>query len=424
MRLYYERLDAYTSYDLAWLGPIVYPLTLALIAQVIIYADIFRSRWGRKVLPLPRPTLLKGDSEVNTTPDTRIDAVTVVIMLAESIFAVACIAQCIINFDHKGFVGGGSACDLQAFYATYYNFSSIALSAYGLSIGCAFVVSQGRSPWLRLGRLLAGGSAIHAAALLLASLPLTGVGGYQFSQVRLRGFVGLAPPDPSPAHARPARAVTRAAPRTHPRAGFHLRAPPPAQDYCMYRVEGGFFSALLLSAYAVCGLVVVASARKLLHWASDQSADTDAQRRFRRGARRLAVGTTVYFFAINLTSVVIALLFLANGAVLTTPQWPVYGFQAIILHSNQLFVPILFGWQWRRYMHAALSFGEPGSCTSALQEPIKPADESVQSPPPSPPSSDRPAETIVSVPSDPAPDGDAVEAIDSADHLTLEDVAA
>eukprot|EP00966_Prymnesium_polylepis_P067478 1567056-Prymnesium_polylepis.1 len=108
-RLYFDALKTYQSYDDAWLGPILYPLSLALIAQAIIYADLLKHRLsGKPFLPGAR----QGPS------DSRVETTVLFVMFAESFFAVACIWQCTNNFSARAFVGGSDACDLQAFYAT------------------------------------------------------------------------------------------------------------------------------------------------------------------------------------------------------------------------------------------------------------------------------------------------------------------
>ena len=56
-----------------------------------------------------------------------------------------------------------------------------------------------------------------------------------------------------------------------------------------------------------------------------------------------------------LTSLVIIGLYWANGGVFDSPQWRVYGAQAIILHSNQLVVPLLVGMWWRPVMNAVVA---------------------------------------------------------------------
>ena len=63
-RLHYSGLANYQSYDLAWLGPIVYPLTLGLVAQLFIYVDLIlhrccptlRHRYTKKASAAARPS--------------------------------------------------------------------------------------------------------------------------------------------------------------------------------------------------------------------------------------------------------------------------------------------------------------------------------------------------------------------------------
>ena len=75
-------------------------------------------------------------------------------------------------------------------------------------------------------------------------------------------------------------------------------------------------------------------------------------------AYKLLLGSAGYLCAAWLTTCVIAFLWIFNGAVYDSAQWRVYGAQAIILHSNQLFTPLLFGWLWRHAMQAVISHSD------------------------------------------------------------------
>merc|ERR1719382_699595 len=123
MGKHYEDLDSYKSYDFQWLGPILYPLTLAILCQLMVFSDMIRhSCTGSATSCLvPRTARLKGTAP---PPDARVTSLVLIVILSESSFAVLCLAQCIINYSTRSFYGGSSACDLQAFYATYYSFSS------------------------------------------------------------------------------------------------------------------------------------------------------------------------------------------------------------------------------------------------------------------------------------------------------------
>ena len=63
----------------------------------------------------------------------------------------------------------------------------------------------------------------------------------------------------------------------------------------------------------------------------------------------------LYYAASWLTTLVLVALYWANGRVFDSPQWRVYGAQAIILHSNQLVVPLLVGFWFRHLLNALLA---------------------------------------------------------------------
>jgi len=75
----------------------------------------------------------------------------------------------------------------------------------------------------------------------------------------------------------------------------------------------------------------------------------------RRSARRLFAACALYYAASWLTTLVLVALYWANRRVFDSPQWRVYGAQAIILHSNQLVVPLLVGFWFRHLLNALLA---------------------------------------------------------------------
>lgn len=99
-RVHYEALESYHSYDAAWLGPILFPLSFAIAAQLFVYADCLRQQRG------------------TAKKSWVVDSAVFCIMLAETVFAVLCITSCIINRVNRAYVGGAGACDYQAFYAS------------------------------------------------------------------------------------------------------------------------------------------------------------------------------------------------------------------------------------------------------------------------------------------------------------------
>ena len=325
-REHYDALSTYESYSLAWLAPIFYPLALACAAQILIVVDICRRRSGKPFLPLPRFVRAHFAEPGSIRIDPRLDAVVVTILAAEVVFAWACIVQCITNYHSKRFVGTENACDVQAWYATYYVFSAIGLAAYGILLGYHLIrtgdaslpCQSSLSPKSILPHLLPG-VLIHAMAALFASLPLFGLKGYMF-----------------------------------------------ATDYCMFNIEAPLFSSLILSyfglAVAAVAFAAVSATRSVGGSAAGGSAaggsaaggSASGGRSPTRTSLRLLVVTSVYLSIAWLTTCVIAAMWMANGKVYGSAEWRIYGAQAIILHSNQLFTPLLFGYLWRYCMQAVL----------------------------------------------------------------------
>ena len=162
-RVHYSALADYHSYDLAWLGPITFPLAVALIAQLSVYLSLLRGRFSR----------------VGKAPDPSpvIQGAVLMILAAETIFGVLCIVQCIINWSHRAFVGGADWCDAQAHYSSYYIYAGMGLCTFGIVVGC-YVRVHGSA---NLGIVLGAGLTVHAVALALASLPRMGAGAYLFA---------------------------------------------------------------------------------------------------------------------------------------------------------------------------------------------------------------------------------------------------
>merc|ERR1719163_273207 len=144
-----DALPSYESYDLQWLGPIVFPLSFAVPA--IAYTLFKIARDGT-------PTHAAGVFGAGIT-------------VCEAIFAVCCLIQCIANFASRSFSGGEDACRIQGFYATFYLFSSMPLAA------SASLATAGRVTSCRSASLLVAAS--FALGLLFAAFPLMGAGEYK-----------------------------------------------------------------------------------------------------------------------------------------------------------------------------------------------------------------------------------------------------
>eukprot|EP00965_Chrysotila_dentata_P246254 6207051-Pleurochrysis_carterae.AAC.3 len=182
-RNHYDALDDYTSYSLAWLAPILYPLTLAIVAQGFVLADVFYSNAGRRFLPqmsfLSRAGDDSGAKSSSRVPrmDPRLNLAALFIMVSEIIFAVCCIVQCSINYSNRAFVGTSTACDVQAIYATYYVFSAIGLAAFGIILGWRVVSVGDKAVLFKTSSICVAALLIHAVALFVALLPFFGLNG-------------------------------------------------------------------------------------------------------------------------------------------------------------------------------------------------------------------------------------------------------
>ena len=181
--VYYNGLSGYKSYDLAWLGPIVYPLTFAVIAQAAVFYDMARRSCcrGKKSLDWLVPRSARQETGAAAAPDARITLLVLIVMASEAIFAILCLVQCAINFTARSFPGGGGACDFQAFYATYYTFSSIGTFALAMVFGARAIITNGSCPLFKVPLIALSGVAVHGGALLIAALPLLGAGEYLFA---------------------------------------------------------------------------------------------------------------------------------------------------------------------------------------------------------------------------------------------------
>ena len=165
--VHYDGLSGYKSYDLAWLGPIVYPLTFAVIAQAVVFYDMSCCR-GKKRLDWLVPRSARQETGAAAPPDARITLLVLIVMASEATFAILCLVQCAINFTARSFPGGGGACDFQAFYATYYTFSSIGTFALAMVFGARAIITNGGCPLFKVPMIALSGVAVHGGAPLIA----------------------------------------------------------------------------------------------------------------------------------------------------------------------------------------------------------------------------------------------------------------
>ena len=314
--LHADALAAYRSYDAAIFAPVVYPLSFALLLQVLVYANILKHwRTGWPLLPACRSHSAKAalDAPPPRPNFLAVEAPTLLIMLSETIFGLCCIIQCATNFAQRHYVGGVAACELQGFYAAYYVFSSTALCAIAALAGAHVIraVSHDGSvpPSSRstAKAFVAAGIIAHVVAALVAALPL--IMGDKDS-----GFTYMF-----------------------------------AVDYCQHNVEStGYATLFLVWWLASFTVVVLAACRVARSSAEDRGAAA--------GATRMMLGIVAYFAFAWMPSVMLPLFhFGIGGAVASSPVGGIYGVQAIFLHTNQLAVPLLFGWRLREHMNGALA---------------------------------------------------------------------
>lgn len=304
LRVNYEALRNYRSYDAAWLGPIVFPLTFAIIAQCVVYSDIVRHRLGCKKKRNNKVSCIPtGGGDALPPPDLAVDLVSASCLVSETVFGVFCIVQCVINRSSEAFVGLDEACDFQGWYAAYYSFASCMLMTFAIVVGARITHTRGTCKYVtKPGFVASMGLLIHITAMFVASLPLLDVGEYLF-----------------------------------------------ATDYCMHNLEGPTMRGIFAVIYFVC-LSLIAGAVAVVVVGVRAPQQPPAGVVIDRRARCLLVGSATYFLVAFMPAITIVFLAMANGAVFDSPQWRVYGAQGIMLHLNQLVNPILFGCCWRYTM--------------------------------------------------------------------------
>eukprot|EP00419_Tripos_fusus_P043917 CAMPEP_0172822494 /NCGR_PEP_ID=MMETSP1075-20121228/16707_1 /TAXON_ID=2916 /ORGANISM="Ceratium fusus, Strain PA161109" /LENGTH=312 /DNA_ID=CAMNT_0013663489 /DNA_START=1 /DNA_END=939 /DNA_ORIENTATION=+ len=153
-----QRALAYSSYDLAWLTPVVFPLSMSLFTQGISWILLWRER-------------------LQTDPS--IGVLTGGLLLVETFFGVFCICSCLANFVTRDYVGGETACGFQGWYAGWYVFSQLPmLAAMGIITGQA--VRRGSDTLPSPKQCALGVIVVLIAAAFIAALPFLGVSHYSF----------------------------------------------------------------------------------------------------------------------------------------------------------------------------------------------------------------------------------------------------
>lgn len=144
--------------------------------------------------------------------------------------------------------------------------------------------------------VIVAGIAIHITAVLIAALPLLGFGGYLF-----------------------------------------------AVDFCMFDIESPLFTSLVLLYYfGSIGIM----------------AGTLVWERSKTGAPKSLLPAMLCYFVVawlSLALISFTYLFSKEGNVYDGPLRGEYGVMAITLHTNQLVVPLAFGYFWRYQQHASVA---------------------------------------------------------------------
>jgi len=208
-----------------------------------------------------------------------------------------------MNFYSRSFVGGYEACDFQAWYAAYYTFSSMASAAYGFVMTC-YLIASAAPRWIIVAVV---GALIHLVSIIIASLPLVGVGSYLF-----------------------------------------------AIDYCTHDVEGNFFATTYLIWYVGCITAIIVAIVRTRSWTKENKSNGVQGLHPSVYLVRLLAAFACYFVVAWSVSIIIVMCGLAEGNVYSSRLQRLYAAQAIIMHSNQLFVPLMFGGLWRHKILTSL----------------------------------------------------------------------
>jgi len=153
------RMHHYQSYDLAWLTPIVFPLTLAIATQVAAWYLLMRDR---RLVQTSATILAAGE------------------LFVETCFGLFCIASCLANFGGRGYSGGASHCAFQAWYAGWYIFSQLPMIAAIAAATALTLRDQGTLPSACTSAAAVVGSL--GVGALVAAFPFLGVGQYVFAK--------------------------------------------------------------------------------------------------------------------------------------------------------------------------------------------------------------------------------------------------
>lgn len=153
-----QRMLNYTSYDMAFLTPILFPLSVALLVQGTAWIFLWRERHKTH----HSATILCGGE-----------------LLVESFFGIFCLGSCVANFSQRRYVGEECACGFQAWYAGWYTFSQLPmLGVLSVAIGYREWRADAGLPSPRACAAVVVGCL--AVGALIAALPFLGVSHFVF----------------------------------------------------------------------------------------------------------------------------------------------------------------------------------------------------------------------------------------------------
>ena len=289
------KMNAYASYPEAIWAPIIFPLVFGLLFQLIVYVSIAK-HWSTGLPLLPSMT----SSATSAAAAGKSKEATGVSTKSPRFGSVeAPILNLMLS---ESFFG--VSCFIQCvtnWAAQSYVGGASACTWQGFycayytfaSTGlCALTALAGSRSPAPVGLTVGTGIVVHVASALIAALPILGASGpYLF-----------------------------------------------AHDYCQHNIESPLFAGLFIGWWLLCFSAVVGAAAR-------PSPGTS------RATRQLLAAIALYFTIAWLPSVLIPLSWLASGPVATSPLLGLYGVQAIFLHLNQLFVPLIFSWRLRAHMN-------------------------------------------------------------------------
>lgn len=99
-------MEAYESYPLAWLVPVLFPLLPAAVLNLALALSVARRRFC-------------SSRDLHTVSQDA-DAPVIGVLGFDLVFSLCCIVQCFVNYSNRNYVGDDEACYVQGIYSTFY----------------------------------------------------------------------------------------------------------------------------------------------------------------------------------------------------------------------------------------------------------------------------------------------------------------